>query len=323
MSDRGRRILTCLALAIFVVVCIIDPGKRIENPTERTLVRSTILRAAATLVIIGCVWILRLRLLSNSKICNLALFLPAMAVALNNFPWIPLVTKTATFGRTDLWGVLLLHVLFVGLLEELAFRGILLQLLLRRFGKTKKGIWQSVILSSVLFGLLHLTNLMEGADVLSTFMQVGYSMLTGTLCAVLFIGTGNIIYCIIFHSVFNLGGMVSTFLLEGRIWTVPNILCTVFVSIMIGGWYLLIFCRIEPDLPYVKVFHDDKTKENALNEREYAGNRLQGSEQKDNPHRHRRCGSNREMGNLSSKKNDFPVSEAKKRKERSERQKGS
>lgn len=261
MNERVRRILTFVALGVFLVVFITDPTQKMSDPTARMLAKAALLRAAATLVFLGCVWTLRLHLFGPPAWRHLALFLPAMAVALNNFPWIPLATGSATVVRGDLWWLLLLHVLFVAALEELAFRGVLLPLLLRRLGRTRKGLWQSVILSSVIFGFVHLVNLAEGAGVAATLMQVGYSMLTGALCAVLFLGTGNLAYCLVFHAVYNFGGGLTAYVLEGDGWTLPVILATVGVAVAVGVWYLVAFCRMDPqNLP---VFEDTSEKNNA------------------------------------------------------------
>ena len=271
MNDRVRRILTWVALGVFVLIFITDPTAKMTDPTARMLAKAALLRAAATLVFLGCVWTLRLRLFAPPKWRHLSLFLPAMAVAVNNFPWIPLATGSATIARHDLVWLLVLHVLFVGALEELAFRGVLLPLLLRRLGRTKKGMWQSVILSSVIFGFVHFTNLIEGADLASTLMQVGYSMLTGAACAVLFLGTGNLAYCMVFHSVFNFGGGVIAYLVDGRVWTVPAVVATVAVALAVGVWFLIAFCRLDPEkLP---IFDNTSSKNTTDKEIEHGGNR--------------------------------------------------
>ncbi len=262
MSDRMRRTFTWAALVLFFVVYIIDPTKKVEDETARMLLKAAVLRAFAILVFVGCVLALRYRLFGRLSVRHLAVFLPAMAVALNNFPWIPLLTKDATIVRTDLLGILLFHVLCVGILEELAFRGVLLPLLLNRFGKTKRGMWKSVILSSVIFGFVHFMNLIEGAGVGVTLMQVGYSMLTGSLCAVLFLKTGNLLECMIVHSVFNFGGGVTAYMIQGRVWNLPNVLCTVSVAVLVGLWTILVFVKMAPeDLPHYEKEGYKQTKE--------------------------------------------------------------
>lgn len=258
VNDRARRILTWISLAGFLLIYIIDPTKKMTDPTEQLLAKAALLRASATLVLICCAWTLRLKLFEPFRVKDLALFLPALAVAVNNFPWLPLCMGDATLTNGYLVGWLIFHVLCVGALEELAFRGMLLPLLIRRFGRTKRALFKSVILSSIIFGFVHFLNLIEGAGVAETLLQVGYSMLTGAMCAVLFLGTGNLAYCIATHAIFNFGGGAIAFLAEGAVWTIPNIVGTVIVGVAVGAWMIFSFCRLDPQT--TPVFEDTPDK---------------------------------------------------------------
>lgn len=246
MNDRVIRILTWVALAVMVLVFILDPTKGMTDPTARMLAKSAVLRATAIPVLVCCALILRVRLFAPPRVKHLALFFPAFAVAVNNFPWLSILTGDATFTGGNLIGWMIFSVVCVGIMEELAFRGILLPLLLTRFGKTKRGMLQSVILSSVIFGLVHFLNLIEGAGIVPTLLQVGYSMLTGAMLAVLFLGTGNLVGCVAVHAVFNFGGLAVEFLTEGQVWTVPTVVVTVVLSLLVAAWMILSFCRLDP-----------------------------------------------------------------------------
>lgn len=245
-NDRVLRIVVWVALAVLVLIYILDPTKGMTDPTARQLAKSTVLRAAAIPVLACCALILRVRLFAPPHVRHLALLLPALAIAVDNFPWIEALTGSATLTGGNLIGWIVLSVLCIGIMEELAFRGILLPLLLSRFGKTKRGMFQSVVLSSVIFGLVHLLNLIEGAGVVPTLLQVGYSMLTGAMLAVLLLGTGNIVGCIAVHAVFNFGGAAVEYLAEGQVWTVPAIVTTVVLSIFVAAWMIVSFCRMDP-----------------------------------------------------------------------------
>lgn len=258
MNDRVRRILTWVSLVGFILMYIIDPTKKMADPTEQLLAKAALLRASAALVLICCVWTLRLKLFEPFRVEHLSLFLPAFAVAINNFPWLPLCTGDVTLTNGYLFGWLILHVLCIGALEELAFRGMLLPLLIRRFGRTRRALLKSVILSSIIFGFVHFLNLIEGASVAETLMQVGYSMLIGAMCAVVFLGTGNLAYCIATHAVFNFGGGVTAFLAKGTVWTIPNIVGTVIIGGAVGAWMILSFCRLDPQK--IPVFDDTPCK---------------------------------------------------------------
>lgn len=245
-SDRVLRVLLWASIVLFIGIYIFDPAKGIADPQIRLLTKMAILRISAIPAIVCCVLILRFKLAGRPKLRDAIFLLPALLIALNNSPWLPLAGGQATWnGTTAVW-LLLLQVIGVGVMEELAFRGILLPVLLGRFGKTKKGLWLSVLLSSAIFGLIHFANLIETPNLAAVLMQVGYSTLLGALCAVLLLGTGNIWYCIVVHTVYNFGGGISAYFTQGTIWTLPNVLLTVILSVAVFGWYLYLTFRLDP-----------------------------------------------------------------------------
>ena len=72
-------------------------------------------------------------------------------------------------------------VCLVGLVEELVFRGVVFNLLLRAFPKTKGGITGAVVLGGVLFGLMHFSNMGAGVKFSSCLIQVISAGLMGVL----------------------------------------------------------------------------------------------------------------------------------------------
>jgi membrane protease YdiL (CAAX protease family) len=116
-------------------------------------------------------------------------------------------------------------VLLAGVGEELAFRGVLLRLLLPR------GVGPAVLLSSVLFGLMHVANLAVGADWPTTLLQVTFTALAGAGYAAVRLRTGSLWPCIGLHALFDLTFRVGNleagspfqqlvFLLHGIGWAV-------------------------------------------------------------------------------------------------------
>ena len=245
-TDRILRVFMWLSIALLIGVYIFDPTKGIPDEPSRQLIRMALLRICAIPALVCCITILRLCLTERRRTRILAFFLPAMVIALNNSPWLPLAVGDAKWnGSAAVWW-LLLQVVGVGVMEELAFRGILLPLLLDRFGRTKKGMWTSILLSSAVFGMMHFLNLLESPNLVAVLLQVGYSALLGAMCAVLFLGTGNIWYCIAVHTVYNFGGGISTYFVAGTVWDLPNVLCTLFVSVAVAGWYFYLTLKTDP-----------------------------------------------------------------------------
>lgn len=95
---------------------------------------------------------------------------------------------------------LLLGCLFIGIAEEFLCRGWLLNEFLERFGKTKKGIWYSIIVSGLIFGLIHISNIfVMGQAVSATLTQVFSAAATGIVFGVIYYKTKNIWSVIILH----------------------------------------------------------------------------------------------------------------------------
>lgn len=139
------------------------------------------------------------------------LLVPCFLVVINNLPFIALLrgtaAVTASFAKVILFA---LSCIAVAAYEELAFRGLVF-LWICRSRKSKKGIFLSVLLSSAIFGLFHLFNLIEGAGIGSVIMQIGYSFLIGGMCATVLLACKSILPCIALHAIFNFcGGLIPT-----------------------------------------------------------------------------------------------------------------
>ncbi len=87
--------------------------------------------------------------------------------------------------------------LCTGFIEEVLFRGFLFKAML------SQGTGVAVLVSSLTFGLGHIVNLLNGAELLPTLLQLVYAMAIGLMLSVFVLRTGNIIPCIGFHSIFN------------------------------------------------------------------------------------------------------------------------
>ena len=128
------------------------------------------------------------------------------ALPLRRFLWfLPL----AAAGTANLWAgvalpgtasVTVLYVVtmaFVGLLEELLFRGLLLNALKRQ------GEPLAVVLSSLAFGLMHLLNLCNGTPLLFVLCQTVFATLLGFLFAVIVTRGKSLLPCIAAHCLFD------------------------------------------------------------------------------------------------------------------------
>lgn len=99
--------------------------------------------------------------------------------------------------------------LFIGISEELLTRGIAVTLL-RRCGYNE---WVVAVLSSVIFALLHTSNLLSGQSLTTVLPTVGFTFGFGIMMYLTLRVTGNLIWPIILHALTD----PTTFLATGGI----------------------------------------------------------------------------------------------------------
>lgn len=164
---------------------------------------------------------------------NRAVPLLALLVALNNLPWIGLFTGRAKIDASP--GLILLFIgecIAVGLFEELAFRGFLMPTCLSRLRGRPHAVFLAALISSALFGLVHLVNLFSGASPGAVLMQIGYSFLIGGMCACVLIAARSVWLCAAIHAVYNLCGTVVPRLGEGSGWDPVTVTLTVLFGLL-------------------------------------------------------------------------------------------
>ena len=85
----------------------------------------------------------------------------------------------------------------VGFLEEIIFRGFLFKMM------EKDNLKRAIIVTSLTFGIGHIINLFNGADILPTLMQIMYATATGYLFVTIFYKSKSLWPCIITHILVN------------------------------------------------------------------------------------------------------------------------
>ncbi len=102
----------------------------------------------------------------------------------------------------------------VGLAEEFIFRGVIQNCLMDAFGpKTKGNTFIALAISSVIFGLIHLTNAFSGVSVEGAFYQAISVIGAGFYMGAIYIRTNNIWCNVILHAFLDFAGLASTGLL--------------------------------------------------------------------------------------------------------------
>lgn len=91
----------------------------------------------------------------------------------------------------------MLNMINIGFIEEIIFRGFLFKMM------AKDNIKSAIIVTSITFGIGHIINLLHGAELTSTILQIISAISVGYLFAIIFYKSNSIIPCIITHSLIN------------------------------------------------------------------------------------------------------------------------
>lgn len=132
--------------------------------------------------------------------------------------------------------------LAVGFLEELMARGLVLVVMLEKWGHTKGGIYKSVLVSSALFGIGHVFNILSGhLPPLSGLTQILYSFFFGVIFAACFLRNNSIYPVIITHAMIDFAGGLRHISVNGAD-SVPlanNNWNAIFNALIFTGWLLV------------------------------------------------------------------------------------
>lgn len=126
-------------------------------------------------------------------------------------------------------GMVLVNTLLVGVSEEWMFRGVLFQAL-----RSRLAMWPSLLLTSVLFGSVHLLNVFVTGQLFEAAVQALTAFLSGLVLVALLVRTGSIWVPIVYHALWDFGTfMISaggkapgphTDLSQGWAWALPVLL---------------------------------------------------------------------------------------------------
>ena len=126
------------------------------------------------------------------------MFIPFLILPFSNII-VELIKNTPTniIDSTALIKALVFSIL-TAIVEEVTFRGTLLQEL-----KKTESRFKTILISSLVFGLVHLFNISSLASIPYVLMQVAYSMYLGMILGLIYSISENIALPIIMHFVFN------------------------------------------------------------------------------------------------------------------------
>ncbi len=128
----------------------------------------------------------------------------------------------------------ILSMLCVGFIEEVIFRGFLFKAI------SKSDVRQEILISSITFGIGHIVNLLNGADVLLTLLQICYATAIGFLFTIIFYKGRSLLPCIMTHGIVN---SLSVFSVQGS--QMFNIVTSAALCVISIGYALWILKQSE------------------------------------------------------------------------------
>ena len=148
-------------------------------------------------------------LIKDHSLKNLGFQKPIAGASVEFLYYIPLIIVALAafaggimFDNSGLFIPNLIFTLGIGLTEELYFRGIICNM-------WKQKEKTAILVSSVLFGLSHLLNVMGGAGLAETFLQIAFAFTYGIIMAFVILRTKSIWPCILLHAFHDFCGFIT------------------------------------------------------------------------------------------------------------------
>lgn len=147
---------------------------------------------------------------------------------------------------------------FIGIAEEFMCRGWIQNEFIEKFGNDKKHIILSIILSSFIFGIIHLTNLAT-QDVFTTIIQIIQSTAIGFMFGSIYYKTKNIWTVAFLHGIYDFSIFLGEInLIKDCTNTSPNL--STSIIILISSIILVIYFILSGVLVLMQTDLKDKSK---------------------------------------------------------------
>lgn len=152
-------------------------------------------------------------------------FLPLVVLSTVNF-WNGVEPQAAPVEMA----LYMISMVLVGFLEEVIFRGLLFPAM------EPDGKRTAIVVSSLTFGVGHIVNLLLGAPLFETLLQLVYASAIGFCFTAVFIRSGSIWPCILAHAVTNATSILAREPSQGQ--RIFSAAALTILSIIYGFWLL-------------------------------------------------------------------------------------
>ncbi len=195
LYNKNKLTFSLVMIGLYVVLSSIADSVSQSLGIEK--IATAILHAAMVLVLY--IWLKKQGLAEEYGLCT---FKGGYARFLYFVPLLVLVTANLWNGAALNMPVLdtafyVASMLCVGFIEELVFRGFLFKTLL------KSGVKSAFAISSLTFGIGHIVNLLNGAELFETLLQIVSAVAIGFMFTLVFYKGKSLWPCIVTHSLFN------------------------------------------------------------------------------------------------------------------------
>ena len=248
MSKRKICITLTAICAVLLVMYEFFAGdlifSSVKDETVRNLIDMTVTRMLGGIVFTVILVYLGYKVINPVKKhfwTAIAFSLPAFLVAVNNFPFSTVIKGEAVINSS--WqriALLAIECFAVAYFEEMAFRGVILLGFAEKRRSSRFGLFVSIILSSAVFGAVHLLNVFTSSPI-AVIMQIGYSFLIGGMCSVVLLKTSNVWLCVLIHAIFNFSGALVPTCGEGILWDTFTVALTAMIAVLVFVYMLIAF----------------------------------------------------------------------------------
>ena len=160
----------------------------------------------AVLLWFGYGWTLKRGKFFKTLVCGM-FWLVIQSYALAGMAW-TVMQEPGFRWRSPILIVLgLLSMFGVGFREEAIFRGIIANAIGCRLGKDRRGVWKSVLLSGLIFGLVHLVTLFHGVNPIAALVQCATASALGMVFTAVYYRGGSLWGLVFLHSLTDIAGM--------------------------------------------------------------------------------------------------------------------
>lgn len=128
----------------------------------------------------------------------------------------------------------------VGFSEELYFRGVICN----RWRQKSAGT--AILVSAILFGICHMLNVLGGADLGQTVLQICFAFFYGIVFGLIFIAADSVWPCVVLHFLHDFCAFIGAELTPEK-----NVILAVIQTLLLIGYAWIVWRRVKSSIPNI------------------------------------------------------------------------